>query len=52
MVDKSNFKPIIHIAAIPREESVNIHLVAITHTGILVHLFVYLLAIGPFLPYG
>ncbi|KAK2140069.1 hypothetical protein LSH36_1494g00009 [Paralvinella palmiformis] len=33
MVDKSNFKPIIHIAAIPREESVNIHLVAVTHTG-------------------
>ncbi|KAI0209905.1 hypothetical protein LSAT2_005340 [Lamellibrachia satsuma] len=32
-IDKSNFKPIVHIAAIPKTESINVHLVAITHTG-------------------
>ncbi|KAK2179646.1 hypothetical protein NP493_478g02009 [Ridgeia piscesae] len=32
-IDKSNFKPIVYIAAIPKTESINVHLVAITHTG-------------------
>jgi len=32
-IDRSNFKSIIHIAAIQRSESVSVHLVAITNTG-------------------
>ena len=32
-IDKSHFRPIVHIAAIPKSESINIHLVAVTHTG-------------------
>ena len=36
--DRSHFKPLVHIAAIPRTESTNIHLVAITHTGLCVHI--------------
>ena len=32
-VDRSEFSPIVHIAAIENAESANIHLVAVTHTG-------------------
>ena len=32
-IDKSNFKSIVHIAAIPKSESINVHLVAITSSG-------------------
>ncbi|XP_013406007.1 nuclear pore complex protein Nup155 [Lingula anatina] len=33
-IDRSNFKPIIHIAAVTRNESTNVHLIAVTHTGV------------------
>uniref|UniRef100_S4RQG5 Nucleoporin 155 n=1 Tax=Petromyzon marinus TaxID=7757 RepID=S4RQG5_PETMA len=33
-VDRSNFKPIIHISAIEKSESLNCHLLAVTHTGV------------------
>ncbi|XP_070562899.1 nuclear pore complex protein Nup155-like [Ptychodera flava] len=33
-IERSNFKPIVSIAAIPRTESTNVHLVAITQTGV------------------
>ncbi|XP_014679572.1 PREDICTED: nuclear pore complex protein Nup155-like, partial [Priapulus caudatus] len=33
-IDKSNFKPIVHIAALKGSESANLYLLAITHTGI------------------
>ena len=29
----NQFRPIVHIAPIPRQESKSVHLVAITHTG-------------------
>ena len=32
-IDKSNFKSVVHIAAIPKSESMNVHLVAITSSG-------------------
>lgn len=32
-VERSNFKPIVHISALTKSESGNIHLVAITKTG-------------------
>ena len=32
-IDRSNFKPIVHIAALDRAESINVHLVAVTQTG-------------------
>lgn len=39
-VERSNFKPIVHISALTKSESGNIHLVAITKTGLffLVHI--------------
>ncbi|XP_062607131.1 nuclear pore complex protein Nup155-like [Saccostrea cucullata] len=33
-VERSNFKPIVHISALTKSESTNIHLVAITKTGV------------------
>ncbi|XP_077981190.1 nuclear pore complex protein Nup155-like [Glandiceps talaboti] len=33
-IERSNFKPIVAIAAIPRSESSSVHLVAITQTGV------------------
>ncbi|WAR23622.1 NU155-like protein, partial [Mya arenaria] len=33
-IDRSNFKPLVHIAPIPSTESTNVHLVAITQTGV------------------
>lgn len=33
-IDQNNFKPIIHIAPIPRNESKTVHLVAITQAGV------------------
>ncbi|XP_074640475.1 nuclear pore complex protein Nup155-like [Tubulanus polymorphus] len=33
-IDRTNFKEIIHISAIPKSESVNVHLVAITYKGV------------------
>ena len=33
-IDRSNFKPIVHIAPVMQSESNNIHLVAITETGL------------------
>lgn len=33
-VDRSNFKPIIHISAMEKSESLNCHLLAVTHTGV------------------
>ena len=32
-VERSNFKPIVHISALTKSESGNIHMVAITKTG-------------------
>ena len=32
-IDRSNFKSIVHIGAIPKSESTNVHLVAVTQTG-------------------
>ena len=32
-IDRSNFKSIVHIAAIPKSESLNVHLMAITSSG-------------------
>lgn len=32
-IDRSNFKPIVHLAPITRSESSNLHLVAVTKAG-------------------
>ncbi|XP_006813093.1 nuclear pore complex protein Nup155-like, partial [Saccoglossus kowalevskii] len=33
-IERSNFKPIVHISAIPTTESYNVHLVAVTQSGV------------------
>ncbi|XP_060081127.1 nuclear pore complex protein Nup155-like [Ylistrum balloti] len=33
-IERSNFKPLVHISAITRQESANIHLVAVTQSGV------------------
>ncbi|XP_019645345.1 PREDICTED: nuclear pore complex protein Nup155-like isoform X1 [Branchiostoma belcheri] len=33
-IDRSNFKSIVHISAVPNTDSTNIHLVAVTQTGV------------------
>lgn len=38
-VERSNFKPIVHISALTKSESGNIHLVAITKTGTFLWIF-------------
>ncbi|ELU06399.1 hypothetical protein CAPTEDRAFT_198384 [Capitella teleta] len=35
--DRSLFRPIVHIAVIPRSESANVHLVAVSHTGVRIY---------------